>query len=50
MTCIIVYSSCDQNPCNGGACQYHAGNYICQCLPGFTGVFCEDEVESKKKI
>ena len=36
---------CDSNPCNGGACQYHAGNYICKCLPGYFGDFCEKEVE-----
>ena len=47
IVCVIVYIPCDPNPCNGGTCQYHAGNYICYCLPGFTGVFCVEEAPSK---
>ena len=47
IVCVIVYIPCDSNPCNGGTCQYYAGSYICYCLPGFTGVFCVEEVPSK---
>ena len=45
---IVVYSTCDENLCiNNGTCQYHAGNYICTCLPGFTEEFCEQKQKSK---
>ena len=29
---------------NGGTCQYHAGTYICHCLSGFMGGFCEEKI------
>ena len=25
-------------------CQYHAGTYICRCLSGFMGDFCEEKI------
>uniref|UniRef100_A0A1X7TZR4 EGF-like domain-containing protein n=2 Tax=Amphimedon queenslandica TaxID=400682 RepID=A0A1X7TZR4_AMPQE len=40
----IVTTECVQNPCNGGGCQYHAGSYICTCLSGLTGDFCEENI------
>ena len=43
----IVTTKCVQNLCNGGDCQYHAGSYICTCLSGLTGVFCEENSEHK---
>ena len=48
---IIVYLACDQSPCNNnGTCQYHAGNYICVCLPGFTGEFCNNTYPSQSML
>ena len=38
---------CTENPCNGGSCQYHAGTYICTCLSGLTGEFCEETSKTK---
>ena len=47
-TALLVYSTCDQNPCNNnGTCQYHGGNYTCTCLSGFTGKYCEQKQRSK---
>ena len=48
---IIVYSTCDQSPCNNnGTCQYHAGNYMCVCLPGFAGEFCNNTYPSQSMV
>ena len=38
-----VYTECTQNPCqNQGICRILAGSYMCVCMPGYSGVFCED--------
>ena len=37
-----MYSECNVNPCNNsGICQYHAGSYMCTCLLGYSGLFCD---------
>lgn len=39
-----VFIECEDNICeNGAGCKLLAGNYICVCLPGYTGAFCEGE-------
>uniref|UniRef100_A0A1X7V5I7 EGF-like domain-containing protein n=1 Tax=Amphimedon queenslandica TaxID=400682 RepID=A0A1X7V5I7_AMPQE len=46
-TCnITVTRPCTENPCNDGSCQYHAGTYICTCLSGLTGEFCEETINT----
>lgn len=40
----VVVSDCETNICENGAnCKLLAGNYICECLPEYTGPFCGDE-------
>ena len=37
----IVYVQCDENLCmNGATCQIVASDYICLCVYGFIGPFC----------
>ncbi|XP_056001924.1 fibropellin-1-like isoform X2 [Ostrea edulis] len=37
---------CENNNCrNGGTCQPLGLDYNCACVPGFTGVFCETNVD-----
>ena len=37
----VVYEDCEQNLCqNGGTCQIIAGDYLCICAAGFTGLDC----------
>ncbi len=39
-----VSESCDQNICeNGATCKILAGDYICECLQGYVGAFCEEK-------
>ena len=39
----VVYSVCIQNPCQYlGKCRIHAGSYICTCMPGYIGYFCDE--------
>jgi hypothetical protein len=42
----VVDGSCDMNPCmNGGFCMQQGGNnFMCECIPGFEGSFCENFV------
>ena len=36
-------NECDSNPCqNGGLCVDYPNLYVCNCLPGFAGVNCEN--------
>lgn len=46
----IGIDKCASNPCwNGGTCTQTASQYICECVPGYTGLHCqfdENECES----
>ena len=38
-----VYTNCDESPCqHNGVCQRHAGSYMCTCMPGYSGYFCQE--------
>ena len=40
--CQYPISPCISNPCvNAGICVANAGQYFCNCLPGFTGKICD---------
>lgn len=42
-----VFEECESNVCeNGAGCKQLAGDYICDCLPYYTGAFCEDQGNS----
>lgn len=39
-----VVNSCDVNPCkNGGSCSLIGQNYVCDCVSGFRGSFCQNK-------
>ena len=43
-----VYTECTENPCqNQGICRILAGSYMCVCMPGYSGDFCEDGQHNK---
>uniref|UniRef100_A0A2K6EQD9 Sushi, von Willebrand factor type A, EGF and pentraxin domain-containing protein 1 n=1 Tax=Propithecus coquereli TaxID=379532 RepID=A0A2K6EQD9_PROCO len=41
-----VFHECFLNPChNGGTCQQLGRGYVCVCLPGYTGLKCEIDID-----
>lgn len=39
-----VFYDCDVDICeNEGLCKQLAGDYLCNCLPGFTGAQCQNK-------
>ena len=47
----LVYENCDSNICeNGATCKVLAGDYICECLPAYTGAFCENKSKTIKFV
>ena len=37
-------NECGSNPCeNGGSCSLIGSNYVCDCISGYRGLFCEIE-------
>lgn len=43
----IVVNECDVNPCqNGGSCSLIGQNYVCDCVNGFQGSFCQSRPPS----
>ena len=44
--CGIDLNECASNPCKGGStCQDRVNGYLCLCVPGYTGVLCDEEVD-----
>ena len=38
---VLVIGECEENICfNGGTCEVIAGEYLCTCAVGFTGLSC----------
>uniref|UniRef100_A0A8C5SXF6 Crumbs cell polarity complex component 2 n=1 Tax=Laticauda laticaudata TaxID=8630 RepID=A0A8C5SXF6_LATLA len=44
-TTACVPSICSSQLCNNGTCLGSGGTYTCQCLPGYAGTHCEEEVD-----
>ncbi|KAJ3655012.1 hypothetical protein Zmor_014159 [Zophobas morio] len=43
--CEEDFNECESNPClNNGTCLDAANGYVCNCLPGYSGVHCELDV------
>lgn len=39
---LLALDACVSLPCqNGGVCTNVGGDYVCECLPGYTGINCE---------
>ncbi|XP_019615900.1 PREDICTED: neurogenic locus notch homolog protein 1-like [Branchiostoma belcheri] len=37
---------CSSDPCqNGAVCQREVNSFTCQCTPGYTGTFCETDID-----
>ena len=44
MSHLPVIEECEANPCeNGGSCTKHVSDYLCTCLPGYTGTLCQSK-------
>ena len=44
----LEINECDSSPCqNGATCSNLIGQFVCKCLPGYDGVFCEN---GKRKV
>ena len=42
-TCEMPLSVCSSDPCqNGGICNASMDGFVCDCKPGFEGLFCQD--------
>jgi hypothetical protein len=42
----VACSYCDSNPCqNDATCQNGATSYVCLCLPGFSGIVCQTDID-----
>ena len=47
----LVESECETNICeNGATCKLLAGDYTCECLPNYSGPFCQDEDKGKSNM
>jgi len=45
-TMVVPVDHCNSNPClNGGTCVNRVDNYTCDCLAGYIGNECEEEVD-----
>lgn len=45
LTCEDEINECSSSPCkNGAQCEDLINNYTCHCLPGWTGLHCENRI------
>ncbi|XP_062572837.1 adhesion G protein-coupled receptor E2-like [Saccostrea cucullata] len=48
---VVCIDPCVSNPCqNYGACHVHADSYTCSCRSGFTGSFCQTNINECASI
>lgn len=46
MHCCFSPQECESVPCiNGGSCQDLVNAFVCICLSGYTGKFCEVDID-----
>ena len=46
MNCELDVNECMPSPCvNGARCEDRPADYICYCVPGFTGKNCQTQID-----
>ena len=51
--CLNYINSCASSPCNYGSCVSNQGSFVCNCITGYTGQFCNvaiNVIRKKQKI
>ena len=44
------FHECGSSPCtNGGNCTDEIGYFVCECIPGYTGIHCETGRSNNKE-
>ncbi|XP_045191722.2 uncharacterized protein LOC123548492 [Mercenaria mercenaria] len=38
---LMIIDHCNPNPCVNGHCETKGGNFVCTCIPGFSGIRCD---------
>ncbi|CAM9757854.1 unnamed protein product [Chrysoparadoxa australica] len=45
MNLVAEEDLCSPNPCQNGSCVASGASFTCQCLPGYTGVTCNTDID-----